>query len=82
MDSHSGGEHREMDASFWRRAIPAIIGVALFAIFVVQNAEPVDVEFLWWSVSTSRIVLLLAAAVAGALIWELLRVLVRRRRSG
>lgn len=54
--------------------------IAIFLIFAIQNAEPVDLEFLWWNFETRRIVLLLGAAAFGVAVWELVGFLWRRRR--
>lgn len=40
----------------------------LIAIVVVQNSEVVDVRFLFWEASLSRVVLLLITLVIGILI--------------
>lgn len=69
------------DAAFWRRAGPAIAALVLFIVFVVQNAESVKIRFLWWSITTPRIIVLLGAAVIGVLTWELVRALIRRREG-
>ncbi len=62
-----------------RGSLAAVL-IAIFAIFAVQNAEPVDLELLWWNFETRRIVLLLGAAVFGVAVWELVGFLWRRRR--
>ncbi len=55
-----------------------ILVAGLFAIFVVQNAQTVEIEFLWWSFDASQIVLILGSAVAGVVLWQLFG-FVRRR---
>ena len=62
------------------RATPIVALLALFVVFAIQNAEPVQLEFLGWSFETRRILLLVGAAVFGILVWELAG-FIRRRRS-
>ncbi|MDX9870991.1 MAG: LapA family protein [Clostridia bacterium] len=48
--------------------ISALIFSLLVATFAVQNTEVVSINFLTWSFSVSLVLVLLGAAVAGALV--------------
>ncbi|MFQ5555298.1 MAG: lipopolysaccharide assembly protein LapA domain-containing protein [Acidimicrobiia bacterium] len=75
----SGGH--EVDVGWLIRATPLALVLALFIVFAIQNAEPVDLEFLNWTFSMRRIFLLVGAAVAGVIVWELGGFFVRRRKA-
>ena len=45
--------------------IPGLIALLLVAVFAVQNAEVVDVRFLFWKLSMSRALLLFLVFIAG-----------------
>ena len=47
-----------------RRIVLLLIGF-LFAIFVVQNANVVELRFLFWSVQASRALVLLGTFIVG-----------------
>ncbi len=57
-----------------------LILLVLFAIFAIQNREPVTVEFLAWTFETSRIVLLLVTAAVFVILDQIGGYLWRRRR--
>ncbi|ACX52997.1 hypothetical protein Adeg_1917 [Ammonifex degensii KC4] len=60
----------------------ALVFALLVAIFAVQNAVPVDIRFLGWRFSNVSLVLvILGAAVAGALVVFILGVGREWRRS-
>lgn len=82
MDQQTPGdhEHLELDPKFWRRAVPAFILIVLFVVFLIQNSESVEIEFLSLSATTRLAFVVVAAAVAGALIWALLG-FARKRRA-
>jgi len=48
--------------------IAALIFALLIAIFASQNAELVEIEFIFWQTETPLVVVVLAAAILGALI--------------
>jgi len=48
---------------FYLVLVPAIAGFA--AVFVIQNAAAVDVNFLFWTVSMSRALLILFTLATG-----------------
>ncbi len=45
----------------------ALIFALIVAVFAIQNAAPVDVNFLAWKVSISQALIVLIAAIFGAL---------------
>ena len=62
-------------------AITTLGGVAVLTIFMIQNTEDVEVEFLWSRPFSWPVWLLtLVAALVGALVWFGLGVLRRHRR--
>lgn len=61
-------------------AIASLSGVAVLAIFMIQNTEDVLVEFLVWDMTWPVWLLTLVAAVFGALVWFGLGVLRRHQR--
>lgn len=62
------------------KTLLAAMIAALFVGFLLQNSEDVTVEFLWWETSLPRWLILIMAALAGIVIWELSGYLRRRRR--
>jgi uncharacterized integral membrane protein len=61
-------------------AIASLIGLAALIIFMIQNTEDVTVEFLFWKFTWPVWLLILVAALIGALVWFGLGVLRRHRR--
>jgi uncharacterized integral membrane protein len=61
-------------------AIASLSGLAVLAIFMLQNTEDVTVEFLFWDFTWPLWLLTLAAAVLGAFVWLGLGILRRHRR--
>jgi uncharacterized integral membrane protein len=61
-------------------AIASLSGVAALVIFMIQNTSDVTVEFLFWDFTWPVWLLVLVAALLGALIWFGLGVLRRHRR--
>jgi uncharacterized integral membrane protein len=61
-------------------AIATIAGVALLAIFMLQNRQTVSVDFLFWTFHWRLWLLVLVSAIIGALLWFGLGVLRRHRR--
>ena len=59
------------------RGLATLLLIALATTFAVQNSESVDVEFLSWSFSASKIVIMIASAVVGILVWKLVARLAR-----
>jgi uncharacterized integral membrane protein len=49
--------------------------LSIFMIFILQNTQVVDIKFLFWQMSLSRVILLLGALLIGVLVglvigWE------------
>jgi uncharacterized integral membrane protein len=61
-------------------AIASLIGVGLLLIFMFQNTESVQLDFLIWSFTWPLWLLTMASAILGALVWFGLGVVRRRRR--
>jgi uncharacterized integral membrane protein len=61
-------------------AIASLIGLAALVIFMIQNTEDVTVKFLFWKFTWPVWLLILVAALIGALVWFGLGVLRRHRR--
>jgi len=57
--------------------------VALWILFLLQNTEQTQVSFLWFTFTTSRILLLLGTLIVGALFGALLtyRLCVKGKKS-
>ena len=70
-----GGAHRLTGG-----AVASISGVALLAIFMIQNRDGVKLDFLFWSFTWPLWLLCLVMAVIGALVWFGLGVIRRHRR--
>ena len=49
------------------KSISIIVLLFLFALFAVQNAQIVEVRFLFWKTEASRAIVLLVTFVAGML---------------
>jgi uncharacterized integral membrane protein len=63
-------------------AIASLAGGAALVIFMVQNTDDVTVKFLFWDFTWPVWLLILVAALIGALVWFGLGVLRRHRRRG
>ena len=61
-------------------AIASLGGLAVLLIFIIQNREDVDFDFLWLSFTWPMWLYTIVAAVFGALVWLGLGVLRRHRR--
>jgi uncharacterized integral membrane protein len=61
-------------------AIASLIGVGLLLIFMIQNTESVQLDFLVWSFAWPLWLLTMASAVLGALVWFGFGVMRRHRR--
>ncbi len=61
-------------------AIASISGVALLAIFMLQNREDVRLDFLAWGFTWPVWLLTLVSALVGAFVWLGLGVIRRHRR--
>jgi uncharacterized integral membrane protein len=55
------------------------IVLLLLAIVVFQNVEPMSIHVLFWSIgAVPKLVVILVAMVVGAVLWEIVRRLLRR----
>lgn len=61
-------------------AIASLTGVGALGIFMIQNTDDVTVQFLAWDFTWPLWLLVLVAALIGALVWFGLGVLRRHRR--
>lgn len=61
-------------------AIATIGGLALLLVFMVQNTERVAVNFLWWDLDWPVWLMVLGAALLGAIVLYGLGVVRRHRR--
>jgi uncharacterized integral membrane protein len=77
VDDHDPTRARGQDREW--KLWAAIVALVLLVVFVVQNSQEVEVDFLFTNTTTPLIFALLIAALLGALIaWLLPRV----RRGG
>jgi uncharacterized integral membrane protein len=61
-------------------AIASLSGVGLLLIFMLQNAERVRFDFLFWTFTWPLWLLTMASALLGAVVWLGLGVMRRHRR--
>jgi uncharacterized integral membrane protein len=80
QDLDDGAVAAESKRRFGAGAVLSLAGIAALVIFMVQNTEDVTVDFLAWSFTWPLWLLVLAAALVGALVWFGLGVLRRHRR--
>ena len=50
------------------KTILAILFAALVVAFSLQNSEITDVKFLWWTLSMSRVLIILGSFAVGVLV--------------
>ena len=78
MADHGQGVVTRKEGRGWRFYV-AIAAVVLLAIFVIQNSQKVEVEFLFTTTDTPLVLALLLAGALGAVIgWAAPRI----RRGG
>ena len=56
------------------------VGGGVLLVFIIQNREDVDFDFLWWSFTWPLWLYTIVTAVFGALVWLGLGVIRRHRR--
>lgn len=61
-------------------AIASLVGIGLLLIFMLQNTNSVQLDFLVWSFTWPLWLLTMASAVLGALVWFGFGVIRRHRR--
>lgn len=62
------------------KLILAGVVIAIVAVFVTQNSDRVELEFLSWSFRTPQFIMMLGSALAGVVVWEGFVALNRRTR--
>ena len=67
LDS-KGRVKRTRASTAWAGAVALALAAALVVVLVVQNSDPVTVDFLWLSGDLPGAAALLIAAIAGALL--------------
>ena len=60
--------------------IASLTGVGLLVIFMIQNTQPVTLQFLFWSFTWPLWLFTLVMALVGGLVWIGLGVVRRHRR--
>jgi len=63
------------------RAILTALLIALPVIFVLQNTQVVEIRFLFWTLSMSRVLIILLMLAAGMLAGWLLHGLLNARKE-
>ena len=63
------------------RGLATLLLIGFATAFAVQNSETVDVSFLAWDFTMSKILLMIVSAVVGILLWKLVARLLRRNRQ-
>jgi uncharacterized integral membrane protein len=63
----------------WQWVVGGLIAVAL-VILIAQNSDKTQIDFLFFDFSSHLWLILLLAAVAGAIAWEAIKHAVARRR--
>ena len=61
-------------------AIATIGGLGLLVVFMFQNTEDIEVDFLFWNFTWPLWLIVLASAALGAFVWLGLGILRRHRR--
>jgi uncharacterized integral membrane protein len=81
---YEGPSHPASDAGDGRQlgggAIATLVGVGLLIVFMVQNTQDVELDFLFWTFTWPLWLLTIVSALLGALVWFGLGVLRRHRR--
>ncbi|WP_166382574.1 MULTISPECIES: lipopolysaccharide assembly protein LapA domain-containing protein [unclassified Polaribacter] len=61
--------------------ILSLIFIALIVIFSIQNAEATDVNFLFWNLSISRVLVILGSFSIGILVGVLMSIKFKKNRT-
>jgi uncharacterized integral membrane protein len=61
-------------------AIASLGGVGLLVVFIVQNRQNVDLDFLFWGFTWPLWLLIIVSAILGAIVWFGAGVVRRHRR--
>lgn len=76
-ESVAAAERSGPDRRAMARGLITLLLIALATTFAVQNSESVDVTFLTWEFSVSKILLMIVSAVVGIVVAKLVGRLVR-----
>lgn len=66
-------EHLNLSCMNFRTLVSLII-IGLFVLFAFQNTETTDIEFLFWQISGSRVLIILGSFLVGVLVGMLMPV--------
>ncbi len=80
MHVEGGSDEQKDGLRLGGGAIASIVGVGVLVVFMLQNTEEVQVDFLIWDFTWKVWLLTLVSALFGALVWFGLGVMRRRRR--
>ena len=80
QDQGQGGVAERHGLRLGGGALASIGGGAALVIFMIQNTDDVTVKFLFWDFTCPVWLLILVAALIGAVVWLGLGVLRRHRR--
>jgi putative membrane protein len=59
------GDYKEGGTKMTPKRIALLVCIVLFAAFIVQNAQVVEVRFLFWKTEASRALVLLGTLILG-----------------
>lgn len=79
-DDFGGNRASGLDIRAISRGVSTLLLIAIATAFAVQNSESVEVSFLTWDFSLSKILLMVASALVGIGLWLLVGRLLRRQR--
>jgi uncharacterized integral membrane protein len=80
ISGDGGGNEGQNGMRLGGGAIASIAGLGALGVFMIQNNDDVEVKFLVWEFTWPVWLLVLVAALIGALVWFGLGVLRRHRR--
>jgi uncharacterized integral membrane protein len=80
QQSPAGGVAEGQKARLSGGVIASLTGGGLLVIFMIQNTEPVTLQFLIWSFTWPLWLLALVMAMLGGLVWIGLGIMRRHRR--
>jgi uncharacterized integral membrane protein len=81
FEASAGSESSGLGSRAISRGLATLLLIAFATTFALQNSETVEVTFLAWDFSMSKILLMIASAVVGILLWLLISRLLRRNKS-
>ncbi len=81
LESSAAAESSGLGSRAIARGLATLLLIAFATTFALQNSETVEVTFLAWDFSMSKILLMIVSAVVGVLLWLLISRLMRRNKS-